>query len=103
MGSIIDEEETSSLCENEREIYSLEVSSPEVYLIEDPGPAPSQFKKGSQATLDELLEINLATEYEPRPTFIIRRIVPKENEVCVNFVKKVGILSLEIHKCLASI
>lgn len=66
---IIDEEETSSLCENESQPDALKISSPEVDTTEDPDPTSAQYKRG-QAAFNKLLEINLGTKDEPRPTFI---------------------------------
>lgn len=54
-GIRIDEEEESSLGERERKLAFLKADQ-----TEDPGQAPAQFEEEGQATLDELLQVNLA-------------------------------------------
>jgi hypothetical protein len=46
----------------------------------DAAPAPQQLEDGVQLTIDELVEINLRTEDDPRPTFVSASLTPKERE-----------------------
>lgn len=41
-------------------------------------PAPTQLEDGGQCIVDELVEINLGTEEDPRPTFISASLTPQE-------------------------
>jgi hypothetical protein len=43
-------------------------------------PAPQQLEDGVQLTIDELVEINLGTEDDPRPTFVSASLTPEERE-----------------------
>lgn len=45
--------------------------------MRDLGLTPAQLEKGGQATLYELLEVNLGTEDEPRSS-VIRKIYPPQ-------------------------
>jgi hypothetical protein len=45
-----------------------------------PAPAPQQLEDGVQLTIDELVEINLGTEDDPRPTFVSTSLTPEERE-----------------------
>jgi hypothetical protein len=47
----------------------------EVY---EAAPAPQQLEDGRQLTTDELVEVNLGTEEEPRPTFVSSALTPLE-------------------------
>jgi hypothetical protein len=60
----------------------------------DAAPAPQQLEDGVQLTIDELLEINLGTEDDPRPTFVSVRLTPKERENNREFL-------MEFHDCFA--
>ena len=46
----------------------------------DAAPAPQQIEDGGQLTIDELVEINLGTEEDPRPTFVSASLTPEERE-----------------------
>jgi hypothetical protein len=41
-------------------------------------PAPQQLEDGVQLTTDELVEINLRTKDDPRPTFVSASLTLKE-------------------------
>lgn len=43
-------------------------------------PAPYQLEDGGQQTIDELVEINLGSEDDPRPTFVSATLTPEERE-----------------------
>jgi hypothetical protein len=43
-------------------------------------PTPQQLGDGVQLTIDELVEINLGTEDDPRPTFVSKSLTPEERE-----------------------
>lgn len=43
-------------------------------------PAPQQLEDGGQLTVDELTEINIGTEEDPRPTFVSSSLSPEEKE-----------------------
>jgi hypothetical protein len=43
-------------------------------------PAPQQLEDGDQLTIDELVEINLGTEDDPRPTFVSATLTLEEHE-----------------------
>jgi hypothetical protein len=43
-------------------------------------PAPQQLEDGVQLTIDELVEINLGTKDDPRPTFVSASLTPEERE-----------------------
>lgn len=64
------------------------VASLGISLVQDREPALAQSEEGAKPFFGELLEINLGTEYEPRPTFISGNMPPEENKVYVNFLKK---------------
>lgn len=42
----------------------------------DATPAPKQLKGGGQATVDDLVEINLRTDGDPRPTYVSTLLSP---------------------------
>jgi hypothetical protein len=48
--------------------------------IVDAAPAPQQLEDGVQLTIDELVEINLGAEDDPRPTFVSASLTPEERE-----------------------
>jgi hypothetical protein len=43
-------------------------------------PAPQQLEDGAQLTVDELVEINLGTDDDPRPTFVSATVTLEERE-----------------------
>jgi hypothetical protein len=43
-------------------------------------PAPQELEDGGQPTIDELVEVNLGTEEDPRPTFVSATLTEKERE-----------------------
>lgn len=49
-------------------------------------PAPPQLEDGGQPTIDELVEINLGSEDDPRPTFVSATLTPEEREDYRNFL-----------------
>ena len=51
-------------------LSSNHISAKEVTQLKDAQEAPTSFEKGNQGTIDELKQVNLGTEQEPRPTFI---------------------------------
>ena len=51
-------------------------------------PAPYQLEDGGQQTVDELVEINLGSEDDPRPTFVSATLSPKECEDYKQFLMK---------------
>lgn len=51
-----------------------------------PKEAPPEF--GVQATQEELQEINLGTDVEPRPTFINKNMSAKERKTNIEFLKQ---------------
>ena len=48
--------------------------------VMDAAPAQLQLEDGGQCTVDELVEINLGTEDDPRPTFVSASLTPEERE-----------------------
>ena len=47
---------------------------------DEPSEAPQAFKNGRQATVDELKELNLGTNEDPRPIYVSMLLSPfKEN------------------------
>jgi ribonuclease HI/transposase InsO family protein len=77
------EEEEDPLVE-ESGVLNNEVSGSSARGEEDVSqeaePAPPELEDGVQATIDELTEINLGTEDEPRPTFISASLTEEERE-----------------------
>ena len=53
----------------------------EVPQLEDAQEAPATFEEGNQGTIDELKQVNLGTEQEPRPTFISACLTSKEKKI----------------------
>lgn len=53
----------------------------EDYEIVEPAQAPPAFEEGSQATQEELQEVNLGSYEEPRPSFISGNMSPKEKDI----------------------
>jgi len=49
-------------------------------------PAPPQLEDGGQQTFDELVEINLGSEDDPRPTFVSASLTLEEREDYRNFL-----------------
>ncbi|KAM1018797.1 hypothetical protein ACFX2C_040378 [Malus domestica] len=49
-------------------------------FIDNAQPAPPQIEDGGQATVDELREINLGTDDEPKPIFVSALLTPEELE-----------------------
>jgi hypothetical protein len=66
------------------EIEAVEEILPEAeetdVMITDVDLAPPELDDGGQATVDELIEINLGTEDDPRPTFISASLSKEEQE-----------------------
>ena len=60
----------------------------------DAAPAPSQLEDGGQCTIDELVEINLGTEEDPRPTFVSATLTSQERESYRQFL-------MEFRDCFA--
>jgi hypothetical protein len=60
----------------------------------DAAPAPQQLEDGVQLTIDELVEINLKSEDDPRPTFLSTSLTPEERENYREFL-------MELHDCFA--
>jgi hypothetical protein len=56
--------------------------------------APQQLEDEVQLTIDELIEINLRTEHDPRPTFVSASLTPEERENYWEFL-------MEFHDCFA--
>lgn len=54
--------------------------------VRGPAPAPHQLEDGGQQTVDELVEINLGSEDDPRPTFVSAILTPEEREDYKNFL-----------------
>jgi len=51
-------------------------------------PAPPEFEEGGQATVDELREVNLGTDEDPRPTFISASLSEDEARRYIAFLKE---------------
>ncbi|KAI5347392.1 hypothetical protein L3X38_015271 [Prunus dulcis] len=69
--------------DNPTENEEHEIRTPDnepVEFIDNVQPAPSQIEDGGQATVDELQEINLGTDEEPRPIFVSALLTPNELE-----------------------
>lgn len=49
---------------------------------------PPALEEGGQATHDELLEINLDSDEEPRPTFISGSMSSKKKDMYLEFLKQ---------------
>lgn len=72
--------------DNHQEGYEdiTSVNHSTVQVVEDPSlndeleEAPPVFEEGGQATVDELKELNLGTEEEPRPTYISASLSSEE-------------------------
>ena len=47
---------------------------------EDAEEASSSFEEGNQATIDELKEVNIGTDEDPRPIFVNACLSPKEEK-----------------------
>jgi hypothetical protein len=69
------------------EEVSYEVEEMEV-IVAEAEPAPPELDDGGQATVDELIEINLGTEDDPRPTFISASLTEEEQEAYKAFLYK---------------
>ena len=54
----------------------------------NPTPAPPQLEDGGQQTTDELVEINLGSEDDPRPTFVSATLTLEEREYYRNFLRE---------------
>jgi hypothetical protein len=46
----------------------------------DSTSAPQELEDGGQPTIDELVEVNLGTEDDPRPTFVSATLTEEERE-----------------------
>jgi hypothetical protein len=57
-------------------------------------PAPQQLEDGGQLTVDELVEINLGTDDDPRPTFVSATLTLEEHESYQTFL-------MEFQDCFA--
>ena len=57
------------------------INVPELEEEEEYGAAPSSLEDGGQPTIDELEEINLGTEDDPRPTFIAKALPEEEKSM----------------------
>ncbi|XP_038717270.1 uncharacterized protein LOC120010560 [Tripterygium wilfordii] len=55
---------------------------------EEPISAPSTLEDGGQATVDELKEINLGTEADPRPTFVSALLSPEEETKYIQLLQE---------------
>ena len=47
---------------------------------DEPGEAPQEFEDGRQATVDELKELNLGTNEDPRPIYVSMLLSPSEEK-----------------------
>jgi hypothetical protein len=54
--------------------------------VTDVAPAPQKFEDGVHLTIDELVEINLGTEDDPRPTFVSATLTLEEHESYQTFL-----------------
>lgn len=48
--------------------------------VADAAPAPKELEDGGQATVDELLELNLGTEEDPRSIFVSALLTAEEKQ-----------------------
>lgn len=55
---------------------------------EEVRPAPPEFEEGGQATVDELREVNLGTDEDPRPTFKSASLPEDEARRYIAFLKE---------------
>lgn len=53
-------------------------SNPSEDFIDILQPAPQEFEDGGQATVDDLVEINLRTEDDPKPVFVSALLTEEE-------------------------
>ena len=60
----------------------------EVPQLEDAQEAPASFEEGNQGTIDELKQVNLGTEQEPRPTFISAYLTSEEEKSYLDLLQK---------------
>lgn len=60
--------------------HPLEVEAVEEDGEPDVTSAPQQLEDGGQPTIDELVQINLRTEDDPRPTFVSATLTEEEQE-----------------------
>lgn len=65
--------------ENEEHEIRIPDNEP-LEFIDNIQPAPSQIEDGGQATVDELQEVNLGTNDEPKPIFVSALLTPNELE-----------------------
>ena len=49
---------------------TVQVDSNSQFSEDEPGEAPQEFEGGGQATVDELKELNLGTNEDPRPIYV---------------------------------
>ncbi|KAJ1696334.1 hypothetical protein LUZ63_004846 [Rhynchospora breviuscula] len=83
----------SSVCDKNESYFSCHMAREE--LIRDDEQfilvaknAPKELEEGGQNTIDELLEVNLGTEEEPRPTFINASLSPSRREQLKAFLRQ---------------
>ena len=55
---------------------------------EDAEEASSSFEEGNQATIDELKEVNIGTDEDPRPIFVNACLSPEEEKTYLNLLKE---------------
>ena len=60
----------------------------EVPQLEDAQEASVSFEKGNQGTIDELKQVNLGTEQEPRPTFISAYLISEEERSYLDLLEE---------------
>jgi hypothetical protein len=52
----------------------------------DSTSAPQELEDGGQPTIDELVEVNLGTDEDPRPTFVSATLTEEEREIYQSFL-----------------
>ena len=57
---------------------TVEIDSELDALDDEPNEAPQAIEDGGQATVDELKELNVGTDEEPRPIYVSSLLMPKE-------------------------
>ena len=60
----------------------------EVPQLEDAQEAPASFEEGNQGTIDELKQVNLGTEQDPRPIFISAYLTLEEEKSYLDLLKE---------------
>ena len=68
--------------------YHVTANDEEIQVEKDAEDAPQELEEGVKSTVDDLKEVNLGTQDEPRPTFISALLNPQEEEDYVKLLRE---------------